>query len=282
MTAFWEHFLVTLKLTLRNKQALIMAYCVPILGVIAFGAYFRSSMPLRNEIAQVLTICIMGGACFGLPTSLVTERESGVWRRYRMTPIWNGWLIISTLLARYLIVMTSGLLQIALAMTFYNMPSPLHPFQMFVAFTISSFAFLGMGLVIAMIVSSPLAVQGVGQMIFLPMLVIGGVGVPLVALPTWTHFVAMYMPGVYSVQAMTACMYAFKKDGPSGLETVYYHLFALLVIGAFSFFCGIKLFRWEPGQKLRASAWLWALLAVVPWFAVGFAAHYWKMVATNR
>jgi ABC-type transport system involved in cytochrome c biogenesis permease component len=160
MNAFWEHFWVTMKLTLRNKQALIMAYCVPILGLIAFGTYFRSSTPLRNEIAQVLTICIMGAACFGLPTSFVTERERGVWRRYRLTPIWNGWLILSTLLARYLIVLTSGLLQIALAMTLYNMPAPLHPFQMFVAFSVSSFAFLGMGLVIAMIVSSPLAVQG--------------------------------------------------------------------------------------------------------------------------
>jgi hypothetical protein len=92
----------------------------------------------------------------------------------------------------------------------------------------------------------------------------------------------MYLPGFYSVQSMTACMYAFKKDGPSGLETVYYHLFAMLVIGAFSFFCGIKLFRWEPGQKLRASAWVWTLLALVPWFAAGFAAHYFKLVVTNR
>jgi ABC-type multidrug transport system permease subunit len=278
MKAFWNHFLITLKLNLRNKQALIFGYCVPIIGVIAFGTYFKIKPLLMREIAQVLTICILGGACFGLPTALISEIERGVWRRYRLTPLKNAWLILSSMLARYLFVLTSGLLQIAIAMIFYGMPAPLDPLQMLVAFTVSAFAFLSMGLVIAMVVNSPLAVQGVGQMIFLPMLIIGGVGVPLYQLPPWAHTVAMFLPGYYSVRAMDSCMYQPRAGDATGLGPVWFHLLAMVIMGAVALFCGAKMFRWEPEQKPRASAIGWVLLALVPWVAIGWIAVAYKMV----
>ena len=56
---------------------------------------------------------------------------------------------------------------------------PAHPLELFVAFTFVTFAFVGMGLVIATLADNVPAVQALGQCIFLPMLIIGGVAVPL-------------------------------------------------------------------------------------------------------
>ena len=39
---------------------------------------------------------IVGGACFGLPTALVAERERGVWRRYRLLPVPTSSLVAGT------------------------------------------------------------------------------------------------------------------------------------------------------------------------------------------
>ena len=38
-------------------------------------------------MGELLTVTALGGACFGLPTTMVSERERGVWRRYRLAPV---------------------------------------------------------------------------------------------------------------------------------------------------------------------------------------------------
>lgn len=275
MKAFWTHFVLTLKLNLRNRQALILGYFVPILCLFAFAAFYKTRPTLRAEIAQVITISTLGGACFGLPTALVLERERGVWRRYRLTPLHSGWLIFSMMLARFLIVFTSAILLVLLACFYYGMPPPLHPFQMMVAFTFSAYSFLGIGLILATLARTAPAVQALGQMVFLPMILVGGVGVSLNLLPEWARKVALFLPGYYSVRAMDSCVYAFRKDAPTGLEAVWFHLVAMFVIGSVSLFCGAKMFRWEPEQKLQPSAKWWALLALVPWIVLGYIAVNW-------
>src|SRR5450432_4324890 len=94
----FRHFLLCLELSLRSKQALVYGYVVPLLFLVAFGSVFRAETPaLLGEMGQLLTITILGGACFGMPTSLVAERERGVWRRYRLLPVGSGSLVGSVL-----------------------------------------------------------------------------------------------------------------------------------------------------------------------------------------
>ena len=75
------------------------------------------------------------------------------------------------------------------------MPLPAHPLALFVAFTFVSFAFIGLGLVMAMMADNVPAVQALGQCIFLPMLIIGGIAVPLASLPDWAQHVSAFFPG---------------------------------------------------------------------------------------
>ena len=51
---------------------------------------------------------MLGGACFGLPTTMVSERERGVWRRYRLTPVPIWAFIVSTLAARYVLLLSAA------------------------------------------------------------------------------------------------------------------------------------------------------------------------------
>src|SRR5260221_5412316 len=84
MNGFAQHLLTSLRLNFRNPQALVFGYVVPLFFLIAFGALFHNNKdPLRDQLGQVLTISVLGGACFGLPITFVSERERGVWPRYR-------------------------------------------------------------------------------------------------------------------------------------------------------------------------------------------------------
>jgi ABC-2 type transport system permease protein len=155
------------------------------------------------------------------------------------------------------------------------MKFPVHPWQLLLAFTVASLAFLGIGLLISMIANSTHAVQALGQSLFLPMIMIGGVGVPLRILPEWAKVVAAFLPGRYAVQAMDRCVIA--TPVPPRLYGSF-NLVALLVIGAAASFAAAKLFRWENDQKLPKSGLAWALLSVASWAVIGVVARHYRLI----
>jgi hypothetical protein len=227
--------------------------------------YRYDQVPLVRHMGELLTVTVLGGACFGLPTTLVSERERGVWRRYRLAPVATGSLVASTLVARYLLLLVAGLLQLGLALAL-GMPWPQHPAALWAAFTAAAWAFLGLGLVIAMLANTVPAVQALGQCLFLPMLIVGGVAVPLARLPAWAQQVAAFFPGRYAVEAIQAAVM-----GP-GLRAVGFSLAALGAIGAAATLAGAKLFRWDAAQRVPRGAAAWVTVALAAWVGVGLAA----------
>jgi ABC-type multidrug transport system permease subunit len=270
MRGFLQHLWISLKLNFRNPMAVVMGYLLPIIFLLVFGAFLNTTKErMADVMGQVLAISILGGACFGLPIAFVSERERGVWRRYKLTPMPTRNFVISLLVARYFLVLTAGIIQIILARIIYRTPLPVHPIQLWIAFTVATFAFLGIGLIISMVADSVSAVQAWGQAIFLPMLIIGGVAIPLRMLPKWGPHVAAFLPGRYAVHAMDV---AVRRSGiwrwPNSFA-----LLALLMIGAAGFVAGVKLFRWENNQKIGKKALVWAGVALGMWLVVGVAAE---------
>jgi ABC-type transport system involved in cytochrome c biogenesis permease component len=268
MHAFFEQFRVSLRLHFRNRMAIVYSYLFPTIFLIAFYVLYRHEpVPLIRHMGELLTVTALGGACFGLPTSLVSERERGVWRRYRLTPVPTSAVLASTILARYVLLLIAGLLQVVLAMGL-GMPLPNHPFDLWVAFTFVAFALLGLGLVIAMLANNVPAVQALGQCIFLPMLIIGGVAVQLASLPEWAQRVSAYFPGRYAVEAMQVTV-----TGP-GLGAAGFALLALLMIGGAGFLAGAKMFRWDTEQRIVTGGGKgWVAVALGAWLAVGLLAE---------
>lgn len=274
---------LTLRLNFANKQALIYGYIVPLFFVIAFGAVFRGGKPpLFREMGQLIAISVLGGACFGMPTAMVAERERGLWRRFRLLPGAMAPIVASTLTARFLLIASAAVLQIMLARLIYGTPFPLHLALFAAAYVFVAFAFLGLGLLVAALANDVPAVQALGQCLFLPLIMIGGVGVPLVALPEWAQAVAGFFPGRYSVDALQS---GYSGDGGGfGLIT---NLSALLIIGAAAGLAGAKLFRWDPGHRPTRKSRIWVLVALLPWIGVGsgtLASGQWRasMLQTNQ
>ena len=77
------------------------------------------------------------------------------------------------------------------------------------------------------------AVQALGQCMFLPMLIIGGVAVPLASLPAWAQRVSAFFPGRYAVEAL-------QSPVTGGLAPARFSIFALLFIGAAGCLAGAR------------------------------------------
>jgi ABC-2 type transporter len=270
MNGLFYHCWNTLILNFRNRQALIFGYVVPIFFLIAFASIFgKQGQPIVKTIAPLIVISILGGACFGLPINLVSERDRGVWRRYRLTPLSAGTFVSSTILSRLILVTSSVALQIVLAMWIYNLPWPKQPLFIIPVFMLISLAFIGIGLIIAGLANSIGAVQAMGQSLFLPMIMLGGVGVPHRMLPNWAQDISLFLPGRHAMELIERC-YTHDFDW----ERAQWRVLTLALIGVASLMAGWKLFRWQADERLRPSAWAWVLFAVATWLAAGLLYKY--------
>jgi ABC-type polysaccharide/polyol phosphate export permease len=264
MNALLHLTAISLKLNFRNRMAILYGFLFPLLFLVGFWAIYRNDpVPLALHVGQFLTVTILGSACFGLPTTIVSERERGVWRRYALAPVGRWVFVTGILLSRSVLLLASASLQLALAFAF-GLPVPAHPFGLFVAFAATSAAFLAIGMVIAMLVDNVPAVQALGQCIFLPMLMIGGVAVPLQSLPQWAQHVSAFFPGRYAVEAMQLSVTG------SGLAMAGFDLLALLLIAAASIIAAISMFRWDKAFRPKRG---WLLLALGMWLAIGAVAE---------
>ncbi len=90
-------------------MALIYGYLFPTIFLVAFWVLYRfEQVPLVRHMGELLTVTALGGACFGLPTTMVSERERGVWRRYRLAPVATATLVAGTVAARYVLLVVGA------------------------------------------------------------------------------------------------------------------------------------------------------------------------------
>lgn len=266
-----------LRLQFRSRLAVFYGFLFPLIFLAAFRILYRYEIGHGVEhLGELLVVAILGGTCFGLPVTMVAERERGVWRRYRLlpTPIWT--LVSGTIGVRFVLLVGAGLLQLLLAVA-VRMPAPAHPSDLALAFAIVSFTFCGFGLIVAMLTSSVQAAQALGQCIFLPMLALGGVAVRLESLPHWTQTLAAFTPGRYAVAALHAC------SSGEGIATVRYDLAALLLMGAAAGVSAARMFRWDvhAGHERRSRlGWLAVTLAAC--LLVGFSTLRRDAAASQR
>lgn len=264
MTALLHLTALSLKLNFRNRMAILYGYLFPLIFLVAFWAIYRNDpVPLALHVGQFLTVTVLGGACFGLPTTIVGERERGVWRRYVLAPVPRAVFVIAILATRYLLLISAALLQMALGLAF-GMPLPLHPLELWLGFSLVAFAFMAMGMVIAMLVDNVPAVQALGQCIFLPMLMIGGVAVRLESLPAWAQHVACFFPGRYAVGALQA------SATGTGLSRAGFDFLALGLIGVSGSIAAAAMFRWDKSFSPNRA---WVAMALGMWLVVGVLAE---------
>lgn len=276
MCAYLSQVRLGLILALRNRMALIYGFIFPLIFLGAYAALYRhDEVPVALHLGELLTVTILGGACFGLPTTLVSEREKGVWRRYALSPMPLWVALAAALKTRMVLLLAAAALQIAAAMAL-GMPAPAHPFGLTLAFILTAAAFMGLGLLIAALADNVPSVQALGQCVFLPMLIIGGVAVRLSTLPDWALHVSTFFPGRYAVAAMQSHV-----TGP-GWNGVGFDTLALALIGAAAITAGLALFRWDAGKHRRSRAdWAWLALALGVWGLVGVLAHSQGRVAAR-
>jgi len=207
----------------------------------------------------------MGSAFWGLGLQSVMSRERGILRRYRLAPIGAGSMVVSSLVANYLLLLPTVALLATCAVLVFHMPLHVNAGSFLLLITVGAFSFAGFGLTIASIASTMQEAQIYNQLVWFALLFLSGATIPLPDLPSWIQHLAAFLPATYLVSSFQSLM---THSAPLSAHAA--ELGALVLSGLFGLLFAWKLFRWEKEEKLPKPAKVWALVFLVPFLLIGF------------
>jgi ABC-2 type transport system permease protein len=260
LNAWIHNTLIGLKLTFRDRQAIFWIYAFPLFFLFLFAGIFARGRAdtVLMMLPGLLCISAMSTGLFGIGVVLPALRERGILRRYRLAPI-SSWMIITSEIASTLPVSLSTLLmQISLAKIVYKFEIAGSVFAMLVILIVGAMAFFSLGFIIAGIADNVRSAQVLCNLIFFPLMFLGGAAFPLQFLPPKLQDLARVLPTSYMVDGLHRVM----KEG-EGLAANLKNLGVLLLSCAVSLAIAAKLFRWEASEKMPLKRKAWAAMVAL-------------------
>lgn len=255
MNAWWQNTLMNLKLTFRDRQAIFWTYLFPLFFLFLFSSVLARGQRgmVANLLPGLLCISAMSAGLFGLSIGLVTARERGILRRYQLAPF-NPWMLISSeLAANFVVALSTLLLQLILAKVVYQVNYRGQPLAFFVMLSAGVLAFQAIGFIVAAVAENAKSAQVLSNLLFFPLMFLGGAAFPLAMLPPAVRKFSHFLPSQYMVNGLAGVM----VEG-EGLRANALNLAVLSSVCVLALWLAVRLFRWEAKTPLpwRQKAWV--------------------------
>jgi len=262
MKAFVNHFSFELRSGIRDRSLLLMNYLFPLAFYAMMGMLMTELNPTFREtmIPAMIIFAVLSSMILGLPNPLVSAREAGIFRSYKI----NGVPAISILAIPALTTILHMIL-VAVVITitaplFFGAPAPINWAAFLLVLLVTAFAHAGLGALIGVISSNARSTVLWSQLIFLPSMMVGGLMIPSAMLPETLGKVAALLPSTYAMQAFQGLVY----NQITAFDPLW-SLIILLVSGMLSFMLAIYLFNWDRHNATPRRHPLLALLASLPY-----------------
>ncbi len=273
MKPYLTYIRTSLALTMRDRTVLFFNYLFPLIFFFIFGFMFHAEQggAIIQIVTMVLTIGILGSGFFGAGMRTVMDREANILRRFKVAPITPAPILISQMVVGLVHYIPVTVLMLALAHFLYGMPVPENWGSLAIFILIGVCAFRAMGSIIGAVANSMNESQIIIQLLYFPMLFLGGATFPISIMPNWLQMVSQFIPTTYLSLGLNGIL--------QGHETIWQNrgsAAALLLTAIVGTFLAIKLFRWEKEEKMKGSAKAWLLVVLTPFLVAGIWQSYSK------
>jgi ABC-2 type transport system permease protein len=269
----WTLTKIRIKLALRNRAFFFFSLAMPLIFLIGAVLFFGKRTEWVGYILGAMLTTTVMGSFWGLSVQLVTFREQGILRRFRLPPVGAGPMLASSILSNYFMALPVVVFEILVCRFVLHMQSWGNLPAIFVLVTVGSATFSSLGLIVASVTNTMQETQMINNLIWMAFLFLSGATIPLAIFPEWMQRVALFIPAQYLATGLESA--ATRASTP--LEVI--EDFAALALGFWvAFEVSRQLFRWEPEAKVPRRAKLWVLAALIPFLAFGS----WENVWGNR
>lgn len=239
----------------RNGQARFFTLALPVAFLLIFATVFRSkTVPVPGGLLDtsvyyvpgIIALGVIQAAVSNLAISVVAQRESGILKRRRATPISAGVLIISRALTAVTVsVIMTGVLA-AIGWFIYDAHIPAsHVAALAVTVLVGAASFGCLGFALTTLVRGSDSAQPIIAAITLPLYFISGVFLASTLLPRWLLHIAGVFPVRHFQQALLAAYNPYSPGtGFAGRDLLI--MAAWAVVGLL---VAILRFRWTPQSR---------------------------------
>jgi ABC-2 type transport system permease protein len=220
--------------------------------------------PFFNEtlIPAMVIITMLASLILGLPDPLVSAREAGIYRSYKINGVPAASILaIPALTTIVHTTIVSGIILIT-APIFFDSPLPGNWGGFMFVYLISVLALAALGVLIGVIASSTRMIVLWSQLIFLPSMMIGGLMIPFNMLPDALAPVSLLLPTTHSMNAFVGSGYGMAGEVPVASSLAILFSGAVLASGLAWY-----LFSWDSQNSTRRGPIALALLALLPYVA---------------
>jgi ABC-2 type transport system permease protein len=234
----------------RNRQARFFTLILPVLFLVIFVTVFGNHT-IRSTHVKASTYYVPGLAALGviagsfvnLVISVTAQRETGVLKRRRATPVPAWVLVVSRALTAVVVALAVMTVLLLLGRFAYGVRLPVATLPgVIVTGVVGAIAFCCLGYALSTAIRSADAAQPMVQAIMLPLYFISGVFIPNPNLHGWLRAVAKVFP----VQHLADGLHHAFDPATRGSGIVWSDLGVLALWAAAGLVVALTRFAWTP------------------------------------
>jgi ABC-2 type transport system permease protein len=238
----------------RNGQSRFFTLALPVLFLVIFGSVFGGANHLVKVpggtiatsayyVPGIITLGIIAAAFVNLVISVTAQRETGVLKRRRATPVPATAIIAGRSLTAAVVALFITTVLLVIGWIFFkaHVPARTAP-ALVVTVVVGTVAFCCMGYALASVIRNEDAAQPVTQAVMLPLYFISGVFVAVTTLPHWLVDIA----DIFPVRHLADALLVAYNPHTTGAGFAFGDLLVVAAWGAVGLVIAVKRFSWLP------------------------------------
>jgi len=235
------------KLFLREPIGAFFTLVFPLMMLFLFGSIYGNTPTLMFggqgtidiSVPAYTAMIIATSGLLSISITMAAQREQGILRRLRTTPI-NPFIILAAqVIVVFLMTCLGMLLLIVAGKLVYNLRFNGNALSVLAGFVLCSLSFFALGFILAGLMPTARTAQVVGMVLLYPMLFLSGAGIPRELLPDAIQKVAKFLPLTYVVNLLRGLWIGDSWDSHWLDVGVLTGMLLLAII------ISVKTFRWE-------------------------------------
>ncbi|MGI9119949.1 MAG: ABC transporter permease [Acidimicrobiales bacterium] len=237
---------------LRDPASTFFTLALPVVFLVLFVTIF-GNQTLESGIETstyyvpgLVALAVISATFVNLSITLTQQRESGVLKRLRGTPL-PPWVFIAGRVATAVALgLVMAVLLVTLGRVLYGVAVPGSTIVGFVvAIVVGAATFSALGIAITALIPTEAAGPAVANAITLPLFFISGIFVPAEVIPKWLLSIA----GVFPVKPFSDALLTAFNPATTGAGIAWGDLAVLGAWGLVGVVVAYRAFRWAPRQS---------------------------------
>jgi ABC-2 type transport system permease protein len=254
--AFLHHLAHDFRTGIRDRSKLLMFYLFPLVFFALVGALMAAVNPGFKQvmIPAMVLFALMCATMLTLPSLLVSAREEGVFRSYRINGVPATSIIAVPVIGTAVHMAVVTLIITLAGPRLFGGVAPASPIGFAAAALLAYLAYAGIGVLIGVAAGNATVSILVGQLVYIPSIILGGLMVPASILPPALGRLSQLLPATHAMNVFTSGT-PWPSVGVLGASALISFLLAGL------------LFEWDSRARQPSRRAWFALLAIAPYGA---------------